>query len=367
MSPFSRPTALINLAALVHNYELLRDKAAPAETGAVIKANAYGLGAAPVAKALASAGCRTFFTAQFAEAMELRGILPKTAIVVLHGLAEQEYAEAEKNRLIPVINHLGALESWQSYARKTGKKLPAFIHLDTGINRLGLPLAEQEALANDPSRLEGLSLKGWLSHFSCSSEFDNPITPEQRERFVRALETLPPAPASLSNSSGIFWGPDFLFDLVRPGLALFGGNPTPHRANPMRAVLELQAPVLQVRDVDTSMTVGYGATHRFARRGRVATLAIGYADGYHHSLGNKGIVKIGPHFAPLVGHVSMDSITVDVTDLPESDVHVGALATVLGPHRTLDALAAEAGTITYEILTSLGSRLLRTYHNTSVT
>jgi alanine racemase len=233
------------------------------------------------------------------------------------------------------------------------------VHLDTGMNRLGLPPDEQEKLVAHPGMLEGIEIKAWMSHFACSEEFDNPMTTAQRDRFKALLARLPKAEASLCNSSGIFWGKDYVFDLARPGVALYGVNPTPKQPNPMRAVIELKAPILQIRGVDTNMTVGYGATHRIARRGRIATLALGYADGYLRALSGRGQVKIGSFLAPVVGRISMDLTTVDVSDVPEAAAHAGALATVIGAHRPVDVVAQEAGTTGYEILATLGSRLER--------
>ncbi len=355
------PEALVDLDALSWNYRFLREKAGKTEIGGVVKANAYGLGLAPVTRTLYAAGCRTFFTAHFTEALALREILPHASIVALSGFSEKDYVEAASRDIMPALNHLEAVETWGRFARAQEKILPAFIHLDTGMNRLGLPENEQKRLAENPGILEGIKVKAWMSHFACADLFDNPMTPEQKNRFVAALRRLPPAPASLCNSSGIFWGSDYLFDIARPGLALYGGNPTPHLPNPMRAVLEIQAPILQIRDVEPGMTVGYAASHRVTRRGRVGTLSLGYADGYHRTLGGKGAVRIENFSAPIIGRISMDLITVDVTDVPENIAHVGAMATVIGPHRTIDEAAAEANTICYELLTSLGPRILRRY------
>jgi len=355
------PQLTIDLAAIQANYKLLRDKASPAVTGAAVKANGYGLGVVPVVKALYAAGCRTFFTAYLQEAILVRKALPDAVIAPLHGVSEKDFAETRVQNIIPVLNSLKEIENWSNFGKKRDEKLPSFIHLDSGMNRLGLPPNEQEVLINNPDSLKSLQVRAWMSHFSSSDEFNNPITTKQRDQFKSLLAKLPPAPASLCNSSGIFWGKDYLFDLVRPGVALYGVNPTPQQTNPMHPVIELKAPILQTRDVDSSMTVGYGATHRITRKGRIATLALGYADGYLRSLSGRGKVKIGDFLAPIVGRISMDLTTVDVSDVPEAVAHPGALATIIGPRRTVDTVAAEAGTIGYEILTSLGARYERHY------
>jgi alanine racemase len=361
MAHASVPVASIDLNAVIANYRTLCERARPATVAAAVKANAYGLGLEPVARALCQAGCRTFFTAHFGEALALRAVLPSATIGVLHGLAAPEFAEAIARDIMPVINHLEALRAWQDRARQRGGRLPAFVHLDTGMTRLGLTPQEQAALAAEPAALEGIDVKAWMSHLACADEPDHPKTSAQLAAFLAILAALPRAPASLANSSGIFRGPEYLFDLVRPGAALYGINPTPGRPNPMGAVVTLRAPILQIRRVDAAMTVGYGATHAIARGGRVATVALGYADGWRRALGNRGHAAIGTHRAPLIGRVSMDLVTVDVSSVPEDVARPGAMAEFIGPHRTVDEVAADAGTIGYEILTGLGPRVERVY------
>lgn len=359
------PTAFIDLDAVVWNYLFLCDKARPAQVGAVLKANAYGLGMKSIALALYRAGCRLFFTAHMSEALELRKHIKNAAIIVLHGVEEKQGREALDQNIIPMLNHLGAIEIWRQLAHQSEKTLSACVHLDTGMNRLGLSDKEQRSLIENPKLLARMKIKAWVSHFACADEFDNPMTPRQRDHFIKTLGLLPKAPISLCNSSGLFWGAQYVFDIVRPGIALYGGNPTPHLKNPMRSVVEVKAPILQVREVNPKETVGYAATYRMKRKGRLATIALGYADGYPRVLSNRGEVKIGNFFAPLVGRISMDLMTIDVTDIPEGVAHCGAMVTLIGPHRSIDQVAVEAGTIPYEILTSLGSRVLRSYKDDS--
>jgi alanine racemase len=361
MSRTAAPVALIDLQALADNYRILCERARPATVGAAVKANAYGLGLRRVAETLFEHGCRVFFTAHFGEACALRTALPRATIAVLHGLAPHECADAIARRITPVINDLGALQAWQSSARQRGTALPAFVHLDTGMNRLGLSPEEQDILTEEPGRLDGIDVQAWLSHLACADEADHPKTPEQLRTFRAILNRLPAAPVSLANSSGIFRGALYHFDLVRPGAALYGINPTPERTNPMRKVVTLRAPIVQIRDVDAPMTVGYGAAHAMARKGRIAAVALGYADGYRRSLGNKGRAWIGTHAVPLVGRVSMDLVTLDVSSVPDGVAHPGAMVEFIGPHHTVDEMAAEAGTIGYEILTGLGPRIERIY------
>jgi alanine racemase len=349
----------VDLAAIRHNWRLLALRVVPAECAAVVKADAYGLGLAPVARALWQAGARTFFVALPEEGLALRTLLPDARIGVLNGLLPGYEADYARARLLPALSQLGEIAAWASLARTLGRRLPAFVHLDSGLNRLGVPFDEQERLFAEPARLHGIAIEGWLSHLACAEEAGHPKNAEQRARFRAALARLPPAPASLVNSSGIFLDPEHRFDLARPGAALYGINPTAGRSNPMRAVVTLEARILQVRHVDSPMTVGYGAAHRATGPARVATVAIGYADGYGRSLGGRGMVGIAGREAPVIGRISMDLTTIDVTDIPDELARAGAVAEIIGPVVPVDRVADAAGTIGYEILTALGRRFAR--------
>ncbi len=356
------PAALltIDLGAIAANYRLLAGEAAPAEAAAAVKADGYGLGLEPVVRTLADQGCRTFFVATVEEGAELRALLADATICVLNGLIAGEPEEFAAQRLVPVLNDLGQVDAWRRWCRDNGPAA-AVLHLDTGMARLGLPPQELGVLAADATRLEGIRLALVMSHLACADDPDNPMNRRQRDSFAAALARLPAAPASLAASSGIFLGPDYCFDMVRPGVCLHGVNPQPGRPNPLSPVVRLQAKILQIRDVDTPQTVGYGATHRFAGPTRVATVAAGYADGYLRSLSGRGTAHYGDIPVPVVGRVSMDLITLDVTRAPEA--RPGDMVDLIGPHHDVDALAAEAGTIGYEILTALGRRYHRHYVN----
>jgi alanine racemase len=260
---------------------------------------------------------------------------------------------------MPVLNDLGQIEAWRRFARQ--HPAPALLQVDTGMARLGLPPDEVARLAAEPERLAGIALRGILSHLACAGEPDHPMNAAQRQAFRAALARLPPAPASLAASSGIFLGADFGFDFARPGAALYGVNPTPGGANPMRQVVHLKARILQVREIDRGETVGYGAAHRMGRAGRIATLAVGYADGWLRSSSHRGSVAIAGHRVPVVGRISMDLLTLDVTDVDPALARPGALADLIDASHGVDAAAAAAGTIGYEILTSIGRRALRLY------
>jgi alanine racemase len=355
----------VDLDAIAANYRLLRGKLTQgAACGAVVKADAYGLGMTRVAPALFAAGCRAFFVALLDEGIALRAILPDAEIHVFAGATAATAGEFTRHRLIPVLNHLGQIADCTAHARAQGARLTADVHVDTGMNRLGLPESEVAALADAPALLDGLTLRLAMSHLACADEPDHPLNGAQRERFIAARRRVPRlggAKASFANSAGIFLGAEFHFDLARPGAALYGLAPQVNRPNPMGQVVRLQGRILQVRDVDTPMTVGYGAAHRVTGKGRIATVGIGYADGYLHALTNSGHAYIGDIRVPVVGRVSMDLITLDVSQVPSTLAVPDGLVDLIGSHCPPDMLAAEARTIGYEILTSLGSRYPRVY------
>jgi alanine racemase len=354
----------INLDAVAANWRLLRDRVAGA-CAAVCKADAYGLGVGPVVTRLAREGCRHFFVAQLDEAAALRPILDAVgsdaAIYVLNGLAPGAIADYLDRRLVPVLNSLGEVEAWSKAARTRGRRLEAVLNIDTGMARLGLPRDEAETLAADPGRLDGIAITYVMSHLACGSDRANPLNAEQLAAFRRWRARLPAAPATFANSAGIFLGADYHFDLARPGASIYGLAPLDGESNPMAQVILLQGRILQIRFVDRGMTVGYGATHRFTRPSRLATVAVGYGDGYLRSLGNAGSGYVGDVRVPVVGRVSMDLVTFDVTDAPQAATRPGATIDLLCERHGADALAAEAGTIGYEILTALGRRYHRRY------
>lgn len=349
----------IDIGAIVANYSQLNERLASGHAAAVVKADGYGLGADRVAPALAAAGCDSFFVAHLDEGLQLRSLLPEPEIMVLNGLvpgAEVEYASHD---LIPVLNHPGEIDAWRAFAHGRTARLPAILHIDTGMSRLGLSARELDDL--DPDALEGIELRYVMSHLACADTPDHPMNHAQLAAFQAARPRLPPAPASFANSSGIFLGPDYHLELSRPGIALYGGNPLPGQPNPMSQVVSLKGKILQLREIDSAMTVGYGATHSVTPPAKIATVAVGYADGYLRSLSNRASAYIGGTRVPLVGRVSMDLITFDVSDAPAEAVRPGAMIELIGPEHDIDAVAAEAGTIGYEILTNLGHRYHRRY------
>jgi alanine racemase len=297
------------------------------------------------------------------EGMALRALLPEATIYVLNGLHGADPAAFAAADLRPALVSIAEIDAWLA-AVEGNAAAHAGLHVDTGMARLGMPADQLERLAGDRPLLERLRPTLVMSHFACADTPDHPLNREQPRRFRDALARLQLREGivrSLAASSGIFLGPEHGFDLVRPGAALYGIAPLANQPNPMRQVVRLQARILQDRRVDAGSTVGYGATHRFARPARLATIGVGYADGFMRALSNRGGVYIGGRRAPIVGRVSMDLVTVDVTGIPEAESPVGALVDLIGPHIPIDKVAAEAGTIGYEILTSLGRRYRRRY------
>jgi alanine racemase len=349
----------VRLGAIGENYRICRDISGTAVAG-VVKADAYGLGMEPVAFALADAGCSTFFVARPEEGVALRPIVPHARIFVLDGVSAQSAEMFVGHRLIPVLNSLDQISAWSDAARTRQTKLDAALHADTGMNRLGLPPGELSTLsAEGNERLARINPVLVMSHLACSEDSSSQMNREQLQRFHAALAMLPPTSASLSASGGVLLGKDYAFDLVRPGLALYGGNPQRSTPNPFKTVARLTGHILQLRRVDKGESVGYGATFHTARPSTLATVALGYADGLMRAIANRGSGAIAGLRAPVAGRVSMDLITLDVTDIPS--VAVGTEVEFVGDTISLEEAAEAAGTANYEILTGLGTRFPRCY------
>lgn len=356
----------IDLGAVCDNWRTLRGMLDGATCAAVVKADAYGLGALKVAPALYLSGCRHFFVAHLTEGMALRAALAADAIIyVLHGAHPGAERAFVTHQLIPVLNSLAQLAAWRKLAHDLNQMLPGILQVDTGMARLGLSLDDFYRVATDPSALLGIELKFVMSHLVSAEDSHNPVNAAQLALFHSALRCLPSVKASLANSSGIFLGRDYHFDLVRPGAALYGVAPVAGQRNPLRQVVRLQGKVLQTRHIASGTAVGYAHTWTASRPSRIATVAVGYADGYLRSLSNRGEVYLEGMPLPVVGNVSMDTITVDVTDVPQNMLLEGTLIDLMEPLNGVDAVAGRAGTIGYEILTSLGHRYARCYTDTS--
>jgi alanine racemase len=361
---FEAARLTVRLGAIVANYRSYRRLTGPTAVAAVVKADAYGQGAAKVAPALAGAGCDSFFVARLEEGAALRALLPRARVFVLDGAHPDSVPALIRYSLTPVLNSLAEIAAWSAAAGVGSGALDAVLHVDTGMNRLGLPSDELAILsAEHGKRLAGLNLVLVMSHLACGDEPDNKMNAEQLSRFRQALAMLPPAPASLAASHGAMISPDYHFDLVRPGVALYGADPqqpeggpseanTSSKPNLMQTAAVLTARVLQVRRIDLSESVGYAATFRAKRPSMIATIALGYADGIPRAMSNKGVAAIRGVRVPVVGRVSMDLMTLDVSDLA-TQPHVGEAVEVMGDTITLGEVAGRAGTNEYEILTRL--------------
>lgn len=357
----------IDLDALAANWRALADLVRPAECAAVVKADAYGLGVARVAPALAAAGCRTFFVATLAEAETCRRLVAGATLYVLDGLLPGSAEALVAIGARPVLSSLAEARAWAEIERD-GETQPAALHVDTGLNRLGMSAGEVQALAADGHLLDRLRISLVMSHLACADEPESAKNRQQRDVFEQLRRLLPTVPASIAASDGLMLGPDYHYDLVRPGYALYGGQASAGRRAPVAPVVAVHARVLQVHDVAPGQTVGYAASYRVARPSRVATIAAGYADGiFRHASAATGEaggrVAIDAIPCPIVGRVSMDLVTVDVTDLPRPP-RAGDWVELIGDTLSLEDVGRAAGTIGYEVLTRLGHRFHRVYLGT---
>lgn len=355
----------IDLGAIVKNWQALDAISDKALTGAVIKGDAYGTGLLPAGMALFNAGARFFFVATPDEAITLRRELDHAHIFVLNGLFPGAAELYEKKRIMPVLSSMPMLEEWLAHCMKKNEALPAALHFDTGMNRLGFRLGEADLVRNQIEQF-GYMPQMIMSHLACADQPNHEKNRTQLALFQSILAQFPGIPASLSNSAGMMIGRENHFQMVRPGIALFGGRAVIGRKNPMTPVIKLEVPVLQVREGRTGETVGYGASFTLDRDSRIAILALGYADGFLRSLSSTntrqgGRVVFNNRILPVIGRVSMDLIAVDVTDLDEGMLQPGDMMEVFGKTINIDSQAELGNTIGYEILTSLKGRYKRSY------
>jgi alanine racemase len=355
----------IDLDAVIANWRKLEKTAVPAEAAAVVKADAYGCGVGPVTRALAGAGCKTFFVATLDEARAVREITAEAAIYVLDGFFQHSGDVFAQINCRPVIGDLNELAEWDVFCRRSHWEGGAAIHIDTGMNRLGLTIPEAMGIVPRINAGDhGITLV--LSHLACAETLNHPLNAKQVATFREIASQFAGVPASLAASSGIYLGPQFQFDMVRPGAALYGINPTPEADNPMQPVVELKARIIQVRSVERGETVGYGATWTTRRPTKLAIVAAGYADGYFRAAGSSDGTRgadalIAGQRCPVAGRISMDLLAIDITDLPNNAARRGHMATLIGDGITLDELGHHFGSIGYEVLSSLGARYARIY------
>jgi len=359
---FQAARLTVRLGAVVSNFRVCQRLAGPAAVAAVVKADAYGLGAKHVSEALLRAGCDTFFVARTEEGVALRPIVPHARIFVLDGAVADCVPALISHRLTPVLNSLSQIAGWRAAAKETRTLLDCAIHIDTGMNRLGLPGDELSLLAAEwTKRIDGLRPVLVMSHLACADDPEAKMNGLQRERFRTALAMLPSMPASLASSGGVLLGKTYAFDLVRPGIGLYGGNIQNMPVNPFAVAAVLTARILQVRRVDSGVSVGYAASFQTKRPSVLATVALGYADGLMRAIGNRGHAAIGGARAPVAGRVSMDLTTLDVTDIPPGHLSPDADAEFFGDTISLEEAARAGNTASYEVLASLTPRVQRHY------
>lgn len=356
----------IDLSALRKNYRKCKDAVGPTcEVAAAVKANGYGIGAIEAVRALKEEGADLFFVATLDEALEIRKEFeePDLRIAVLNGPLPGTEEIFDFYNLIPVLNSPDCIDRWSRYSKRTRPYLKSILHFDTGMRRLGLSTTETEYFKNRAQDLcEILDINYVMSHFACADEKGHPLNEEQFEKFQNASDSFLSSKKSLANSSGIFRDEKYHFDMVRPGMCLYGLNPTPEIENRMNAVVKLEVPVLQIRQALQNESVGYGASYVPASDEMLATVQLGYADGFLRHLSSQGTLYWHGHACPIVGRVSMDLTIISLKNVPQ-DIRPkqGDFMEVLGQHQSADDLATDAGTIGYEILTDLGRRYRRTY------
>jgi alanine racemase len=352
----------IDLSALQSNWRHLAAVGGPAESAAVIKADGYGLGAEPIAKALWQAGARTFFTVYPQEALDLRKVLAKARIFTLAGLDAHSALPCRKAGIMPVINSDQELEAWRAEARKAGMRLACALHFDTGMNRLGFDPQDAARLSQDRENLEYVLV---MSHLACGEDRQHPMNARQLVRFAEIARHFAGVRLSLANSAGAFLGEGHQFDILRPGIALYGGEPIAGEPNPMRTVASFHARILQVREAKKGETVGYSATQTLTRDSRIAVAGAGYADGIKRGgsgrAGGGASGWIGGCRVPILGRISMDLTAFDVTDVPRQALDNGDWIEFFGPNMPLDEFARACGTISYDVLTGMGRRAERVW------
>lgn len=359
----------IDLDALVANWQLLAEKSLPAQTSAVVKADAYGLGIIHVVPALWQAGCRTFFVALPEEGLRVRAVAPDARVFVLNGFFSEALPVYEESDLIPVLGSLQELDLWRSLNAKRKDKMPFALHVDTGMNRLGVTLDEALAFAAARRNDKPILL---MTHLATADDRAHALNDRQIQSFHKLRAAFSGIESSIANSPGIFHSGVGEYELSRPGVAMYGGEPFSGGANPMRPVVTLEARIVQIRTGRKGETVGYGATARLGRDTRIAVCSVGYADGYLRSASGSGVPLRGTvpnggegfvagSKVPVLGRITMDLTSFDITDLPVDAVRPGDYIELFGQNVPLDDAARAAGTIGYELLTSLGTRYHRRY------
>tara|TARA_R110000868_G_scaffold218576_2_gene469074 strand:- start:4012 stop:5076 length:1065 start_codon:yes stop_codon:yes gene_type:complete len=345
----------VNLKAIQQNWRTLANKN-NGNCAAVVKADAYGLGAIPITESLYAEGCRSFFVAYLQEAISIKPVAPAAQIFILNGVAANNIEQCNAENFTIVINSLEQMEEIQNIQEKTNIAL----HFDTGINRLGLQRCDVKPVQNILRKNININVTLVMSHLACADEPQNQQNRQQLEKFIEISKQFPNIPYSFANSSGIFLGKPFHFDMLRPGYALYGGNPTPYNKNPMQQTFTLTGNVIQIKSIDKGGRVGYGASWTAKKPTKLAIISCGYADGFTRAHSNISTLQIGKYKAPIIGRVSMDMMTVDITDIPQN-LKKGDAIILLGGDNDIDKMASKISTIGYELISQFSSRIQKTY------
>nr|MBI1228771.1 alanine racemase [Cytophagales bacterium] len=363
MSSHTAGKLQIDLGAVRENYRIVKSRVArDCEVAASVKANGYGLGAIEIVKALQKEGCKSFFVASPEQGVRLREFSKNANIFIFNGFYEQSQDLYIDNNLIAVLGDMDNLESYARIAEKVAKRLSVALDFNTGMNRLGFGCAKAEEVIERIKKTDMLDIVLVMSHLASADDKSDPLNQKQYDQFKKIAALFPNTKKAFANSFGVFSNSDYHFDMVKPGMALYGLNPTPGKPNPMKVVVSLNVPVLRIRKVKAGEQVGYNATYTFERDSCLATVAAGYGQGLFRILSNKGELYWKSRACPIRGRVSMDLTTVDITDVPENErPQVGDFLEILGEHQSADDLAADAGTIGYEMITALGSKFDRHY------
>ncbi len=352
----------VNLDAVAANYRFFRDQSKGARVGAVLKANAYGLGALAVTRTLVEEGCDLIFVATAKEALQIRAEIGQPVeIYTLNGYQKNHENDYLSNEFFPILNSLSEVRAWARALQSAKHEHPCGLQIDTGMNRSGLSPKDVETLTDAPDLLKSLSFSLVMSHLACADNPGAPFNAKQLQAFQSAAGLLPSAPLSLANSAGILAGAPYHLDIVRPGIGLYGGNPLLAGGPDLATVASLHAPIIQTRLLKSGQSVGYGASFKVDRPSRIATIAVGYADGYMRHMSNVGSGFIGNIRTPIAGRISMDLTCFDVTDVAETEAQLGTYVELLGEHLSIDEVGKTAGSFGYEILTNLGPRYVRRY------
>lgn len=358
----------IKLDAIQRNWLRLRDQVGGAvKCSAVVKADAYGLGARPVSQALYNAGCRHFFVATLEEGLHIQDLLGDSSIYILGGVRPGQEHDCIAAGFIPVLSTLEQLNRWSEARRFSNRTAPSAIKVDTGMTRLGLDLEDFRALCEQKLLIRSCNPVLFMSHLACADDPEHPLNRQQLDSFIQAqhqiVHVVPDISCTFANSSGIFLGADWHFDLVRPGAALYGFNPQPGKNNPMEPTAELSLPILQIREIKQAVSVGYSASQQLGRGARLAVAFGGYADGIHRILGRQGRGFLAGIPVPVAGRICMDTTIFDITAVPENLLPALGEGTIqiLCPDRTLEQASTENNALGYEVLTSLRGRYQRRY------